>query len=268
MSGFCDIVVDACPRRGLLRTLDRARDIGRTFNAKLSVRACAWPRTSLTQAFAPHGLLAQAQTRLMEEALAMSRSQFEKVFGAGGDKAEWRAEISEPSAALHAQLLTADLLITDSSEEDTCVLPNPARAALDTGIPVLRLGQGTVQNDLSRVVVAWKDSPQARRAVHAALPILAKADRVAVVGVGDDVAEDRLEAVAAHLRCHEVKAHHCHVPVVDGDVFCALVGQAQHEEAGLMVTGLYSRGLLTERIFGGVTADLLKNAGISWFAAH
>jgi nucleotide-binding universal stress UspA family protein len=268
MSGFRDIVVDACPRPGLLRTLERARDIGRTFNAKLSVRACAWPRTSLTQAFAPNGLLAQAQTRLMDDALAVSRSEFEKVFGAGDDMAEWRAEISEPSAAMHAQLLTADLMITDSSEEDTCVPPNPARAALDAGIPVLRLGQNPVPNELSRVVVAWKDSPQARRAVHAALPILAKADRVAVVGVGDDVAEDRLEAVTAHLRCHEVKAHHRHVPATGGDVFWALIGQAQHEEAGLMVTGLYSRGLLTEKIFGGVTADLLKNAGVSWFAAH
>ncbi len=91
---------------------------------------------------------------------------------------------------------------------------------------------------------------------------------VAVVGVGDEVSVDRLEAVATHLCHHKVRANPRHIPRSEDSVCVDLVSQAAHEGATLIAAGIYSRGSLAERILGGVTRDMLKNTNISWFLAH
>lgn len=165
-------------------------------------------------------------------------------------------------------LLAADLLITNSSEAGACVLPDPADLAIRTGTPVLRLGRQAGQTRLANVLVAWKDCAQARRAVHDALPLLERAGNVTVVGVGDEVSADRLEAVAGHLRRHKVKAGHRHVSRSPDDVCADLLAQAAREGANLIVSGAYSHGPLTERLLGGVTRDILESTDMSWFLAH
>lgn len=116
--------------------------------------------------------------------------------------------------------------------------------------------------------MAGKDCSQARRALHDALPLLERAESVAVVGVGDEVSADRLDAVAEHLRRHKVKARHWHLPRSQDDVCADLLGQAEREGANLIVAGVYSHGALTERVLGGVTREMLKSTDMSWFLAH
>ena len=268
MASFCDIVADACPRSDVHRTLVFAREMAKSFSARLSVVSYAWPRIFLKDVLNSNPFRAQEQTALMERALAASRSAFDKVFVDTRDEVDWCSGIAEPTMGMHARLLAADLLITDSSEEEAYVLPNPAHVALDSGIPVLRLGRQLASSDFPSVLVAWKDSSHARRAVHDALPILVHAKRVSVVGVGDEVSADQLDAVATHLRRHKVKACHWHIPDTAGDVCSELLAQAQREAAKLIVTGVYSRGPMIERVLGGVTANMLKYADISWFMAH
>ena len=71
---FCDIVVDACPRSDLYRTLDRARDMASEFGSNLAVVSYAWPPLSMAEALAPKAFSVQEQTRAMEDALAAARS--------------------------------------------------------------------------------------------------------------------------------------------------------------------------------------------------
>ncbi|CEJ15992.1 Universal stress protein family protein [bacterium YEK0313] len=265
---FRDIVVDACPRSEIYRTLEHAREIASEFGAKLSVVSYAWPRTSVTDVLVPNAFSAQEQTRLMEDALAATRSAFNKVFGTEPNEVEWCSGVSEPAGAMRDHLLSADLLITDSSEGDACVLPDPADLALRSGTPVLRLGIQSANGRFPKVLVAWKDCSQARRALHDALPILERAESVAVIGVGDEVSADRLDAVAAHLRRHKVEARHWHISHSEGDVCADLLGQAERDGANLIVAGVYSHGPLTERVLGGVTREMLKSTDMSWFMAH
>lgn len=265
---FCDIVVDACPRSDLYQTLDRARDMAREFGSNLAVVSYAWPPLSMTEALAPNVFSVQEQTRAMEDALAAARSAFDKVFGANPKGVEWCSGIREPTKAVRDHLLATDLLITSSSEADACVLPDPADLALRSGTPVLRLGRKTASTCFPNVLVAWKDCSQARRALHDALPLLERAQSVAVVGVGDEVSADRLEAVAEHLRRHKVKARYWHLPRSQDDVCADLLGQAEREGANLIVAGVYSHGALTERVLGGVTREMLKSTEMSWFLAH
>lgn len=265
---FCDIIVDACPRSDIYQTLDHARDMAGEFGANLSVACYAWPALSAMEALAPNALSAQEQTRAMEDALASVRIVFDKVFGANPEGVEWCSGINEPTEPMRDHLLTADLLITSSSEADACLLPDPADLALRSGTPVLRLGRQAANGRFPNVLIAWKDCSQARRALHDALPLLERAESVAVVGVGDEVSADRLEAVARHLHRRQVKADHWHLPRSREDVCADLLDQAEREGANLIVAGVYSHGPLFERVLGGVTREILKSREMSWFLAH
>jgi len=226
---FCDIAVDACPRTDLHRILEQARGMAEEFGANLSVVSYAWLPLSITAALALNAFSVQEQTRAMEDALVAARSAFDKVFGANPKGVEWCSGIGEPSEAMRDHLLAADLLITSSSEADACVLPDPADLALRSGTPVLRLGRQAANTRFPNVLVAWKDCSQARRALHDALPPLQRAETVAVVGVGDEVSADRLDAVAEHLRRHKVNARQWHLPRSREDVCADLLGQAERE---------------------------------------
>ena len=268
MTNFCEIVVDACPRGDLKATLEFAREMSKSFQAKLSIASYAWPKTSMRDVLAPSVFWPEEQTILMERALATTRSLVDTVFAADVVEIDRCSGIAEPNAALQEHVLTADLVITDTSEEDGNVLPNPAHLALGSGVPVLRLGRSLANSHFSRALVAWKDAPQARRAVHDALPLLVRAERVVVVGAGDEISVDRLEAVAAHLRRHGAKAHALHIPSTSGDACSSLLGQARRDGVDLIVTGAFGRNSLVERVFGGVTTEMLKNREISWFMSH
>lgn len=203
----------------------------------------------------------------MEDTLTAARKAFDNAFGVSNE-IEWCSGIREPTAAIREHLMAADLVITSSSTGDTCVSPDSSELAVQSGAPVLRLSQTAVSCHFPKVLVAWKDCPQARRALHDALPLLKRAEGVVVVGVGDEVSIDGLEAVAAHLCHHKVNASPRHIPRSQESVCADLTSQAVHEGARLIVAGLYSRGSLTERVLGGVARDMLKNKDISWFLAH
>lgn len=263
-----DIVVDACPKSDTQQTLERALEIATAFDAKLVVAAYAWPVTTASDVLAGSSFTIQKQTQEMEDALKSTRDAFHRVFADAPIDVEWCAGISDPDKSLSNHLLTADLLITSASEGHGCVTPEPAGLAQRTGTPVLRLGTNVATGRFPNILVAWKDCPQARRALHDALPILKRAEKVTVVSVGDEVSAVRLAAVAEHLRRHHVTTSYLHLPHSEQDVCADLVGHALRENADMIVAGAYSRGPFTERILGGVTRELLKTVDLSWFMAH
>ena len=264
---FHDIVVDASPREDISRTLELARDMASAYAARLFVVAYAWPVTTVSDVLGGGRFGSQALTRELQQAIASSRSAFDRVFSAATVDTEWCSGIGDPATVLVDHLLTADLLITGVSAGNGNVVAEPAALALNSGAPVLRLGEREATDRFSRVVVGWKDCPQARRALHAALPILVRADEVVIVGVGDEVKATRLETVVDHLQRHGVTASYAHLPQSEEGVSADLVCHALRKEADLVVTGAYGRGPLAERVLGGVTRDLLKTADLHWFMA-
>jgi nucleotide-binding universal stress UspA family protein len=268
MTGYRTIVVDACPGERLRETLTFASALANAFDADLSAASYAWPRLAFRDVMIHNALLEKEQTILMNRALAASRAVFDEVVATDKRHREWHSGIGEPAVEMGPHALTADLLIMHSGEAGPCVRASPAQIAIDYGVPVLRLGAVPAATSFASVVVAWKDSPQARRALHDALPLLARATRVTVVGVGDEVATPRLEAVAAHLRRHAVAARPCHVADRAGNVALALIEEAHREGATLVVSGAYGRPPMAERVFGGVTASLLAGTDVGWFMSN
>ena len=157
-----------------------------------------------------------------------------------------------------------DILITaaweDASLLDTTRQVDAADLVLKAGRPVLVVG-GTVDKlDLRNVVVAWKDTREARRAVEDALPLLMLADRVTVVEVASDeelaAARIRTDDVADWLARHGVAAS-ARTATAVGDDFERLSSIAMELDAGLVVGGAYGHTRLREWVLGGVTRNLL-----------
>src|SRR5690606_12138932 len=97
---------------------------------------------------------------------------------------------------------------------------------LTAGRPVLAVGTGVEEIKAVKIVVGWKDTKEARRAVLDALPFLRAASDVVVVTIseGDLSAEkSSLDDVLAWLHRHEVKAR--------GDVYSDKDGAADTLEA-------------------------------------
>ncbi|CAM3064847.1 universal stress protein [Brevundimonas diminuta] len=267
---YRDIIVDATPRDDLVQALEYARDLAAGFDARVKAACFAWPRTSvLRTALASNPLSVLEDTRRMDAALAAAHGAFLQVFGSGSKSAEWVSGVAEPSRPLRDHLLTADLLVTSSASPVDCLLPNAGELAIHGGGPVLRFGQGAKGPGFSNAVIGWKDAPQARRALHDALPLLRRAQVVTVIGVGDEVDLGALEDVAAHLKRHDVTAAVNHIPASAGSTGAAdLLAEARRLGADLIVTGAFGRGPLAQHVWGGMTSGLQTDVELSWLMSH
>lgn len=264
------IVVDASPTPTVRQTLDGARRFAEAFGSTLDVVSCAWPDTSLLAEALGSGNVASAQwqTQIMEQALETTRRLGEQVMQGSRLQLTWCSSVAEPVRVLCEHLLTADLAITGPRDLGPLCSADPTNLALRSGAPVLRLSRQPDDARIEHVLIAWKDCREARRAVHDALPILQRAKSVWVVGVGDEVTTDRLEAVRGHLGGHRVVAQSVHLALPDDGVCAQLLRQAKTGGCGLIVSGAYSRNRHSERILGGVTRDLHADDQMSWFFAH
>jgi nucleotide-binding universal stress UspA family protein len=121
---------------------------------------------------------------------------------------------------------------------------------------------------LKKVIVAWKDTREARRAVADAVPVLKRAGEVIVVSVdreADTWLKESVADVAALLAGHGVTAK-TEVLKAKDEVgkLAEFVGAAKPD---LVVSGAYGHSRLREWAFGGVTRSLLDNPGINRFMA-
>jgi nucleotide-binding universal stress UspA family protein len=180
---------------------------------------------------------------------------------------EWRSKVvTYGSIADYVveQMRAADLLIAAAAEGgsrfDRTRHVNVADLVLRAGRPVLVVGAAVDKLDLRSVIVGWKDTREARRAVEDALPLLMLADSVTVVEVtaAEDLvdARARTEDVADWLARHGVAASARAVAAANEDA-TELWNVAKELDAGLMVGGAYGHTRLREWVLGGVTRDLL-----------
>ena len=204
--------------------------------------------------------------RLLREAHEEFLSVFPDTGDGHGNGSGWRATGKFESVTEFAarQARRADLLITGVP---IGAFPNAARAAdtsdliLQAGRPVLVVPAGCEVSALDWVLVAWKDTREARRAVADALPMLVRARHVQLVEIASDkdhqAAQSRLDDVAAWLARHEVGAETT-VVLANPDDPDQLGALATELGADLVVAGAYGHSRLREWALGGVTRSLLQ----------
>jgi nucleotide-binding universal stress UspA family protein len=133
---------------------------------------------------------------------------------------------------------------------------------IDSGRPVLISPSASRQTLANTVMVCWRETAEAVRALNAAMPFLAKAKRVLVTSVsekGDDAAES-VGATVRQLSLHCVPAQQHVIKANGGSVPQLLASAAQACDADLVVLGAYGHSPMREALFGGCTQSFIHQA--------
>ncbi len=140
-----------------------------------------------------------------------------------------------------------------------------------SGHPILMTPPGATGLKLTRALVCWKDSREARRAIADALPILKLSQAVDVVELVSEheieATRGRLAEVGDWLHRHDVEPN-CLATPLSGAEPTHLAAIAKDLEADLIVAGAFGHSRLREWAVGGVTRDLLVKAERCTLLSH
>jgi len=211
---------------------------------------------------------------MMGAKLADNGKWFRGVAGNDRRRLDWYEALDFPAEALTRTARSADLVVIGQAKT-----PVNAYRALDPGEAILKMGRPTlvVPEEVSslraeHIVIGWKDTREARRAVWDALPFLQQATRVTVVeacGPPDEKTSlERLDDVARYLSHHRIQGGPKVILEQKGSGAKQLIQLAQQERADLLVTGAYGHSRLGEWIFGGMTRELLAASPIYCLMSH
>lgn len=216
----------------------------------------------------------------IDKELAAAEKEFRSALEGKVASVEWRSTVvtfGSVADYVAEQMRAADLLVTGAAKGsallDESRHVNLADLVLRAGRPVLVAASTQRRVDLRTVVVGWKDTPEARRAVQGALPLLRRAERVVVVEIAarDDLADarTRTQDVAGWLTGHGIVASARAVAATtsEGDQLRNLTSDLELD-AGLVVAGAYGHTRLREWVLGGVTRDLLLQPSRCSLVSH
>ena len=143
---------------------------------------------------------------------------------------------------------------------------------LKLGRPALIVAPGVASLRAEHVVVAWKNTREARRAVLDAIPFLRAAKRVSVVEVRSGNEERnalaRIDEVIRYLARHRIIAESRPILHRDRSDADQLLQFALNEDADLLVAGAYGHSRLGEWIYGGMTRDILASSPLCCLMSH
>lgn len=185
--------------------------------------------------------------------------------------AEWRMEIGEEPAWLAEHGRLADLLVAGRAREGEPVAMDVLEACLmATGRPVLIAPAKAPSRLSGTVAVAWKNRPEAARAVAAARPFIELADRVVIISVEEDAAttERSCEMLRYALSWHNPNTVVQHLKQEGRPPVETLLDAAGAAKADLLVMGGYGHSRIREVIFGGFTRHILTGADLPVLMAH
>jgi nucleotide-binding universal stress UspA family protein len=254
------VTVDFDPASKARITL--AADLARGFGSLL-IGVAGWP------------LIKRPVETLSDDELADRASKelrdlgerFRKIAEEVAVRVEWRSSMDFPREVIPKEARAADLLVISQRmlPGDVVHSYDPGTIILAAGRPVLVVPPEIDRLEFSRVLVSWKDTREARRAIHDALPFLKLADEVSIAVAKTPGAEDadaQIADVAKYLERHDVRVAEQISSVANEDEESVLLDIGRQRQVSLIVAGAYGRTRLSEWIFGGVTRHLLLNSSV------
>lgn len=252
-------------------------DLAERFDASvLGVSACRLVGRGSDVSKVAGGVVDRGREEL-EDAMEATRESLQAVLQPSGRHLEWRS-IVDPGrleTMVIRQARGADLVIVaanypGSLTEGTPFL-NTGDLVMQAGRPLLIVPPSTAKVTARNILVAWKDTREARRAVSDALPLLQIADRAKVVEIArkKDIAEakESVADVVRWLKWHGVKAEGMIVPE-QGRNARQLDTLSKTEGADLIVAGAYHHRRFRQWALGGVTRNLLLHGDLCTLVSH
>jgi nucleotide-binding universal stress UspA family protein len=145
-----------------------------------------------------------------------------------------------------------------------------ADIALHAGGPVIVMDRaGLPSTGPRRILIAWKESREAARALRDAWPLLQQATDITVLSVrrhGGHAADDVLKR---HFEVHGCRAARFVVAdAEDAEAAQIIRRTAADVHADMVVMGLYGRPRFMEFVLGGVSSDFLADIAAPLFLSH
>ena len=226
---------------------------------------------ALIQAVAEEGQVAQAAARAAwAKFSAVVSLQTGQTPGLLGLSTTLEVAAGRESALLVQQGRTSDLLVIGRPCGGQPADLDRLQAVLGgIGRPMLIAAPICPASLIQNIVIAWKDTAEAARAVSAAMPFIERAERVVVMTAGEAAADGdpahhharaSAERLVATLQRHAPLVRTQHVSFGGGSPAQALLAAAAEAGASLLVMGGFGHGELRERIFGGFTRTVLGGA--------
>jgi nucleotide-binding universal stress UspA family protein len=246
-----------------------AANLAQRLNARV-IGFAAHPQ--ILQLYFPEGYAAVTVTEedraSIEKRLEMAKERFREAMRGRVGRAEWRSAMDEPLSFAARECRAADLVIIGKGPS---LLIDPGDLVMLAGRPLLAVPSGIDDLKAERILVAWKDTREAKRAVHDALPLLRLCQKAIVAEIDEendsDAANRRVEDVVSWLGSHGVNAAGWSEPLGEGAA-SQIESLAAEEVTDLVVAGAYGRGKLREWVFGGVTQDFLQQASRCHLISH
>lgn len=141
----------------------------------------------------------------------------------------------------------------------------------ESGVPALIVPYiGAPENGPKNVLVGWDGSPTASRAVHAALPMLAEADKITVLVVGKQsgFAGQPGADIATYLARHDLDVTINVVSNTQIGVADTLLNTVSENGHDLVVMGGYGHSRMREFLFGGASREILSAMTVPVLMAH
>lgn len=194
----------------------------------------------------------------LQVGLDNAEKEFRNVLDGRIKDVEWRTSLKIAKDFVPAQARSVDLVVVAAqrdTEGDPYASASPSDLVMETGRPILVVPPSTTWLDMRRILVAWKDTRESRRAVADALPLLQKAKEVTIAevckAIDEPQAQERVNDVAAWLLRYGVAASAITAEDTDTPENLDLI--ASNMGAGLIVAGAYGHSRLRQWVLGGVT---------------
>ena len=253
-----------------------AGDLAQRFRAGvIGIAACEPMQMVYGDGYISGDIMEQSRAEIGVQ-MKVVEAEFQSAMSSRIENSEWRSTVMNGSLSdyLVAQARSIDLFVTGVASLDYFDASRAADTAdiiMKIGRPVLVVPPVAHQLALERVVVAWKDSREARRAICDALPLLRKAAHVTVVEIAADselaAARSRLQDVTDWLSRHGTPAQ-TFAAVSTGNDALQLHAIAQEHGADVIVAGAYGHSRLREWALGGVTRELLLSTKLCSLLSH
>lgn len=259
--------------------LDAAHAIGRAYGSRIEVFHPRYDPT-LGVPLVGDGMMGFSLGDIMSTLEAQSKSQAERARStfqawsaeravppadsmAAGPSAVWRELSGAPSELVTLRGRLADIILIERPghpEHDTMLIAESV--LFDSGRPVLFVPPSAMRELPAKMAILWNGSAQAARAVADAIPLLTRAESVAIITLDDS---GELEGpsggdLAEQLALHGVRAELQPVKREGQNEETVLTAAAKSFGAGLIVMGAYGHSRFRELILGGVTRHVLSNA--------
>jgi nucleotide-binding universal stress UspA family protein len=277
---LCDILVhvDASPQARI--RLDLAVALARqhqTHLTALHIIDVALPVMAMGDGGGGGAIIAELMEQMRQTALtagAQLKTIFQEAIRREGVMGEWRQVEGRAVELLALHGRYADLLVMGQDDPESGNAGLLEAVLFDSGRPVLAIPfAGTFKTIGKRVLVGWNASREASRAVHDALPLLAKAESTCVflanpkrglAAHGEEPGAD----IARHLARHGLKVEVAKTIANDVADSALLLNHASDMSADLLVMGAYGHSRLREFILGGVTRSLLREMTVPVLLSH